>query len=135
MRIKKNVPKIDRKQDYDMKLCKLLNEYYSVLIVEADHVGSTQLAAVRRGIRGESELLMGKNTLIHRCIKVHAEATGNDKIKAIIPLLEGNVGLIFTKADFKKVREEVAKYKVGAPARVGLVAPIDVVLPPGNTGA
>ena len=78
MRIKKNVPKIDRKRDYDMKLCKLLNEYSSVLIVEADHVGSTQLAAVRTGIRGESELLMGKNTLIRRCIKVHAEATGND---------------------------------------------------------
>lgn len=25
-------------------------------------------------------------------------------------------------------------YQVGAPARVGLVAPIDVVVPPGNTG-
>jgi hypothetical protein len=26
--------------------------------------------------------------------------------------LKGNVGLIFTKADLKEVREEVAKYKV-----------------------
>ncbi|KAL5079101.1 hypothetical protein RYX36_007522, partial [Vicia faba] len=32
------------------------------------------------------------------------------------------------------VSEDVAKYKVGSPARVGLVAPIDVVVPPGNTG-
>uniref|UniRef100_A0A0E0R3U7 Major facilitator superfamily (MFS) profile domain-containing protein n=1 Tax=Oryza rufipogon TaxID=4529 RepID=A0A0E0R3U7_ORYRU len=47
---------------------------------------------------------------------------------------DGNVGLIFTKGDLKEVREEVAKYKVGAPARVGLVAPVDVVVPPGNTG-
>ncbi|KAM3293495.1 hypothetical protein ACQJBY_036822 [Aegilops geniculata] len=46
----------------------------------------------------------------------------------------GNVGLIFTKGDLKEVREEIAKYKVGAPARVGLIAPIDVVVPPGNTG-
>ncbi|KAK6122070.1 hypothetical protein DH2020_044193 [Rehmannia glutinosa] len=46
----------------------------------------------------------------------------------------GNVGLIFTKGDLKEVSEEVAKYKVGAPARVGLVAPIDVIVPPGNTG-
>ncbi|KAL6129122.1 hypothetical protein ACLB2K_072475 [Fragaria x ananassa] len=45
----------------------------------------------------------------------------------------GNVGSIFTKGDLKEVREEVAKYKVGAPARVGLVAPIDVIVPPGNT--
>ncbi|KAF5765978.1 hypothetical protein HanXRQr2_Chr15g0709931 [Helianthus annuus] len=46
----------------------------------------------------------------------------------------GNVGLIFTKGDLKEVREEVAKYKVGAPARVGLVAPVDLVVPPGNIG-
>lgn len=42
--------------------------------------------------------------------------------------------MIFTKGDLKEVSEEVAKYKVGAPARVGLVAPIDVVVQPGNTG-
>lgn len=47
---------------------------------------------------------------------------------------QGNVGLIFTKGDLKEVREEIGKYKVGAPARVGLVAPIDVIVPPGNTG-
>ncbi|XP_059302105.1 large ribosomal subunit protein uL10z-like [Lycium ferocissimum] len=41
---------------------------------------------------------------------------------------EGNVGLIFTKGDLKEVSDEVSKYKVGAPARLGLVAPIDVVL-------
>ncbi|CAM0874638.1 unnamed protein product [Alopecurus aequalis] len=134
MAIKKLSSKADKKQAYDKKLCRFLDEYSRVLIAEVDNVGSTQLAAVRRGIRGESEILMGKNTLIRRCIKVHAEATGNEKIKAIIPLLQGNVGLIFTKADLKEVREEIAKYKVGAPARVGLVAPIDVVVPPGNTG-
>ncbi|GKB10022.1 60S acidic ribosomal protein P0-like protein, partial [Tanacetum coccineum] len=46
----------------------------------------------------------------------------------------GNVGLIFTKGDLKEVKEEVAKYKIGAPARVGLVALVDVVVPPANTG-
>jgi large subunit ribosomal protein LP0 len=77
---------------------------------------------------------MGKNTLIRRCIKVHSEKTGNKDFLELSNLLVGNVGLIFTKGDLKEVREEVAKYKVGAPARVGLVAPVDVVVPPGNTG-
>ena len=57
-----------------------------------------------------------------------------ETILNLIPLLVGNVGLIFTKGDLKEVSEEVSKYKVGAPARVGLVAPVDVVVPPGNTG-
>ncbi len=32
------------------------------------------------------------------------------------------------------MRDEINKFKVGAPARVGLVAPNDVVVPLGNTG-
>uniref|UniRef100_A0ACD5VG41 Uncharacterized protein n=1 Tax=Avena sativa TaxID=4498 RepID=A0ACD5VG41_AVESA len=134
MGVNKNLSKTERKHAYDKKLRKFLDEYSRVLIAEVGNVGSTQLAAIRRAIRGESEMLMGKNTLIRRCIKVHAEAIGNDKIKALIPLLHGNVGLIFTKADLKEVRDEVSKYKVEAPARVGQVAPIDVVVPPGKTG-
>ena len=33
-----------------------------------------------------------------------------------------------------QLRDEITKYKVGAPARVGLVAPNDVMVPAGNTG-
>lgn len=126
--------KAEKKQQYDKKLCSLLEEYSKVLIVAADNVGSNQLQNIRKGLRGDSVILMGKNTLIRRCIKIHAEKTGNKNYLNLLPLLVGNVGLIFTKGDLKEVSEEVAKYKVGAPARVGLVAPIDVIVPPGNTG-
>ncbi|KAJ8764021.1 hypothetical protein K2173_004902 [Erythroxylum novogranatense] len=126
--------KADKKLAYDAKLCKLLDEYSQILIAAADNVGSNQLQNIRRGLRGDSVVLMGKNTMMKRTIRVHAEKTGNTVFLNLIPLLQGNVGLIFTKGDLKEVSEEVAKYKVGAPARVGLVAPIDVVVPPGNTG-
>ncbi|KAM0942732.1 putative ribosomal protein L10P [Dioscorea sansibarensis] len=126
--------KAEKKVQYDKKLCRLLNEYTQVLIVAADNVGSNQMQNIRQGLRGDSVVLMGKNTLIRRCIKLHAENTGNKALLNLLPLLVGNVGMIFTKGDLKEVSEEVAKYKVGAPARVGLVAPIDVIVPPGNTG-
>ncbi|CBI31491.3 unnamed protein product, partial [Vitis vinifera] len=98
--------KADKKIAYDQKLCQLLDEYTQILIAAADN----------------------------RSIRLHAEKTGNQAFLNLIPLLVGNVGLIFTRGDLKEVSEEVAKYKVGAPARVGLVAPIDVIVPPGNTG-
>lgn len=126
--------KADKKIAYDQKLCQLLDEYSQVLIAAADNVGSNQLQNIRKGLRGDSIVLMGKNTMMKRSIRVHSEKTGNEAILNLIPLLVGNVGLIFTKGDLKEVSEEVAKYKVGAPARVGLVAPVDVVVPPGNTG-
>ncbi|KAM4083045.1 hypothetical protein ACB094_08G027300 [Castanea mollissima] len=119
---------------YDKKLCTLLSQYSQVLIVHADNVGSNQLQKIRTGLRGDSVILMGKNTMMKRSVKLHAEATGNEAIMNLVPLLVGNVGLVFTKGDLKEVSEEISKYKVGAPARVGLVAPIDVVVPPGNTG-
>ncbi|XP_062173109.1 large ribosomal subunit protein uL10-like [Alnus glutinosa] len=124
----------EKKILYDKKLCALLSQYSQVLIVHADNVGSKQLQSIRSGLRGDSVVLMGKNTMMKRTIKIHAEATENEAVMNILPLLVGNVGLIFTKGDLKEVREVVGKYKVGAPARVGLVAPIDVVVPPGNTG-
>ncbi|KAI4306625.1 hypothetical protein L6164_029886 [Bauhinia variegata] len=123
-----------KKVHYDQKLCRLLGEYSQVLIVGADNVGSKQMQDIRTGIRGDSIILMGKNTMMKRSIKRHAEMTGNEAVLSLIPLLVGNVGMLFTKGDLKEVRDEIAKYKVGAPARVGLVAPIDVVVPPGNTG-
>ncbi|XP_052200338.1 60S acidic ribosomal protein P0 [Diospyros lotus] len=126
--------KADKKIAYDQKLCQLLDEYTQILVAAADNVGSNQLQNIRRGLRGDSVVLMGKNTMMKRSIRIHAEKTGNKAFLNIIPLLVGNVGLIFTKGDLKEVSEEVAKYKVGAPARVGLVAPVDVVVPPGNTG-
>jgi len=103
-------------------------------VAAADNVGSTQLQNIRKGLRGDSTVLMGKNTMMKRSVRIHAEKTGNKAFLNLIPLLVGNVGLIFTKGDLKEVSEEVSKYKVGAPARVGLVAPVDVVVPPGNTG-
>ncbi|KAM0014424.1 putative ribosomal protein L10P [Helianthus debilis subsp. tardiflorus] len=128
------VSKADKKIAYDQKLCQLLDDYTQVLVAAADNVGSNQLQNIRQGLRGDSVILMGKNTMMKRSIRMHSEKTGNQAYLNLIPLLVGNVGLIFTKGDLKEVREEVAKYKVGAPARVGLVAPVDVVVPPGNTG-
>ena len=126
--------KAEKKLSYDQRLRQLLDEYSQILVAAADNVGSNQLQNIRRGLRGDSIVLMGKNTMMKRSVRLHAEKTGNSAFLNLIPLLVGNVGLIFTKGDLKEVSEEVAKYKVGAPARVGLVAPIDVVVPPGNTG-
>ncbi|CAI6004617.1 unnamed protein product [Closterium sp. NIES-65] len=126
--------KAEKKQAYDKKVSLMLEEFSKALICKADNVGSKQMQNIRAGLRPDSVVLMGKNTLLKRTIRMYCERTGNTSWNGLLPLLVGNVGLIFTKGDLKEVREEIGKYKVGAPARVGLVAPIDVVVPPGNTG-
>ncbi|CAK0745397.1 ribosomal protein P0 (A0) (L10E) [Coccomyxa viridis] len=128
--------RLAKKEEYDEKLCHLLDTYDKLFIVHADNVGSKQFQDIRRGLRdvGDSIVLMGKNTMMKRSIRLYCERTGNETWSNLLDSLVGNVGLIFTKADLAELRDEVAKYKVGAPARVGLVAPNDVIVPGGNTG-
>lgn len=79
--------KADKKIAYDLKLCQLLDEFTQVLVAVADNVGSSQLQSIRKGLRGDSVVLMGKNTMMKRTIRVHAEKTGNQAILNLIPLL------------------------------------------------
>ncbi|KAK9868526.1 hypothetical protein WJX84_006537 [Apatococcus fuscideae] len=126
--------KLAKKEQYDQKLCGLLEEYEKCFIVIADNVGSKQFQDIRRGLREHSVVLMGKNTMMKRCIRLYCERTGNDTWANLLEALVGNVGLVFTKGDLSVVRDEIKKYVVGAPARVGLVAPKDVVVEARSTG-
>eukprot|EP00887_Chlorella_sp_A99_P001974 scaffold18.g1974.t1 len=126
--------KLVKKEAYDAKLCELLDTHDRAFLVHADNVGSKQFMDIRAGIRDHSRILMGKNTMIRRCLRLYAERTGNDQWLQLLDHMVGNVGLIFTKGDLSEVREIINNYKVGAPARVGLVAPNDVTVPAGNTG-
>ena len=52
----------------------------------------------------------------------------------LLPHLKGNVGLVFTKDELCEVRDKILENKVAAPAKAGALAPIDVSIPPQNTG-
>ncbi|GAU21641.1 hypothetical protein TSUD_251240 [Trifolium subterraneum] len=125
--------KAEKKQNYDSKLCQLLDEFTQILVVNADNVGSNQLQSIRRGLRGDSVVLMGKNTMMKRSVRMHAEKTGNNAFLNLVPLLVGNVGLIFTKGDLKEVSEEVAKYKVlNIPTKINkgtveIITPVELI--------
>lgn len=80
--------KAEKKIAYDAKLCQLLEEYTQILVAAADNVGSNQLQNIRRGLRGDSVVLMGKNTMMKRTIRMHAEKTGNTAFLNLIPLLQ-----------------------------------------------
>jgi len=111
-----------------------MDTHTRAFLVHADNVGSKQFMDIRAAIRGNSTILMGKNTLMRRCIRLYAERTGNDQWNCILDEMVGNVGIIFTKGELTDVRTTIADFKVGAPARVGLVAPCNVTIPAGNTG-
>jgi len=124
--------KAARKQGYFGRLIKLIDEYPNFFIVNADNVGSSQMARVRHQLRGKAVLLMGKNTMIRKAIRGHVE--NNKALADLLPHIRGNIGFVFFKDDLQGVKKKLLDLRVAAPAKAGTIAPNDVVVPAGPTG-
>ncbi|GJJ72359.1 large subunit ribosomal protein LP0 [Entomortierella parvispora] len=124
--------KAGKKEEYFQKLKTYLSEYNSIFIVNVDNVGSNQMHEVRKALRGEAKILMGKNTMVRRAIRIlQAE---NPDYEKLMPSVRGNIGFVFTNDDLKTIRDKVLTNRVKAPAKAGALAPVDVFIPAGNTG-
>ncbi|ANB15441.1 ribosomal protein P0 [Sugiyamaella lignohabitans] len=122
----------EKKVEYFNRLRELLTEYKSIFLVGVDNVSSQQMHEVRKDLRGEAVVVMGKNTMVRRAFRQFiAEFPDLEKV---LPFVKGNIGFVFTNADLKTIRESIVSNRVAAPARAGAVAPKDVWVPAGNTG-
>jgi len=122
----------ENKAGYFDKLKGLLEEYKSIFIVTVDNVSSQQMHKVRRTLRGDGVVLMGKNTMVRRALK--GFVSDFPEYERLLPHVKGNVGFIFTNKDLESIRTVILEEKVAAPARAGAIAPLDVYVPAGNTG-
>jgi len=121
-----------KKQAYFTKLIKLLDQYQKVFIVGVDNVGSNHMQKIRKALRGKGEVLMGKNTMIRKAIRGHMQ--NNPRLNALLPYIVGNMGFVFTNGDLADVKKVLLTERVAAPAKAGAIAPVDVIVPKGNTG-
>jgi len=128
--------KLVKKQKYFDKLINLLETQATCLIVNVDHVGSSQLQNIRIALRGVATVLMGKNTMIRTALRKRIEETGDEGLERLLTVIRGNIGFIFCEGTeaMEKVRETIAKNVVPANAKVGIAAPCDVHLPAGPCG-
>jgi large subunit ribosomal protein LP0 len=137
-----------RKTEFREKLYKLLGMYNKMFVVFADHVGSKQMQEIRIALRGKGVVCMGKNTLMRSVIRKYCEDTGDNKWMALCPegsdkngpnahlnLVQSNIGFVFVQDDLTDVRDVIMENTRPAPAKAGVVAMCDVVIPPGPTGA
>jgi len=125
------MPSRQRKEEYFTLMKGLLAEYTKCFLVHADHVGSKQFQDIRKAMRTTGHVLMGKNTMMRKVLS----GLGEDSPYAILKSsIVGNVGLIFVKDDLAAAKAVVRQYTVPAPARAGVVANANVVVPAGPTG-
>lgn len=124
-----------KKNEYFVKMTEMLGSYTKVFVVLVDNVGSQQMNLTRRQMRGTAEILMGKNTLMRCVLKKFMEDNPDHIMGALEEKMRGNVGFVFTNSELPKVRDMILANRVPAPARVGGIAPVEVNVPAGPTGA
>mmetsp|Transcript_25444 Transcript_25444/g.42432 ORF Transcript_25444/g.42432 Transcript_25444/m.42432 type:complete len:326 (-) Transcript_25444:237-1214(-) len=124
----------EKKKEYFEKMTRMLGEYEKVFVVGVDNVGSQQMNQTRRMMRGHAEVLMGKNTLMKKVLADFLESNPGHFHNTLEAKMSGNVGFVFTNSDLPKIRDMILANRVPAPARVGAIAPLDVVVPAGPTG-
>ena len=122
-----------RKELYFNKLKGFLETYSKAFLITIDNIGASHIQQLRKEFRGKAEILMGKNTMIRKCMKQCVEE-GNTKIEPFIEKINGNVGIVFTNGNLSALKSVVTATRKPAPAKAGIIAPSDVVLPAGPTG-
>lgn len=123
-----------KKAEIFARVERLLDEYPKFLVVNADNVGSKQLQQLRQELRGKAEIIMGKNTMVRKKVRMMMEAGKHHEMEQMLPLLVGNVGFCFTTIDLKECRDILLANKVPAAAKAGTIAQCDVNIPAGPTG-
>ena len=78
-------------------------------------------------------ILMGKNTLMKRCIRLYCENKKDDAWACLVPELVGNIGLMFVKGDFEGIKAKIEEFRQPAAARAGAIAQCDVRVDAGPT--
>jgi len=119
------------KANYFEKATGLFKTYDKIFICDADNVTSKQFQAIRVGMRGHGDVLMGKNTMMKKTIKDCLNT--QPQLEKLLPLIKKNVGFVMTNGDLKEIRDLIESFKVPAMARAGAIAPCDVSVPAQTT--
>lgn len=61
-------------------------------------------------MRGNGDVLMGKNTMMKKAIKECLET--NPSLERLVPLIKQNVGFVLTNGDLKETRDLIETFKV-----------------------
>jgi large subunit ribosomal protein L10 len=120
----------ERKTSTIERVAELANKYPVIAVTQLSKVRSAQLMAVRKVLRGQAEIMVVKNTLAVLALK----KAGLKNADELIGHLKGQNALMFSNLDPFKLYLMLEKNRVNLAARAGDTAPVDIVVPAGNTG-
>ena len=122
----------EKKKNTVEKLKNELQSYPIIGLVRIDNINARIVQQVRKDLRKEAKIVMAKNSLMR--IAVSESKKKVKGIEKINDYIIGSCAFILTETNPYKLASFMDKNKVPAPAKVGQIAPNDVIIRPMNTG-
>lgn len=127
----------------------MFGNHKQIILANFTNVGSSQIQQIRKLLRSyDSHLVINKNTLTKKIIKMRTEGIDEEEFKyleeefggrikgleALVPILKDKIALIFSDAPIFELKTKIEANKLPTEARVGVVSPVDFTVPNGSTG-
>lgn len=129
---RKEIPE-DKQQIVD-ELVMELTSHQVIGLVRLEQISSKILQKVRKQLRGKAQIKVIKNTLKHLALDAAAKKAKAKKLLLLKDEIQDSSALIMTDMNPFRLAAFLRDNKVPAPAKSGMIAPEDVVVPAGNTG-
>ncbi len=110
---------------------KLIISHPVVGIVDMENIPAKQLQKMRELLRGQVLIKMSKKSLM----KLGLEGASKEKneVDALEDHLDGQPAFIFSETNPFKIYKTLEKNKTSAPAKANSIAPMDILVPKGDT--
>lgn len=118
----------ERKEFLFQQTAEVFKKYDKFLVVQMDHVTSSQLQACKKAWRGKCEFLIRKNTAMRKALSDHFQE--DPRYKDVMSAIEGNVAFILTNEDVKSLKEIIEENQRNASAKTGAIAQKDLWIEP-----
>ncbi|MFW5911839.1 MAG: 50S ribosomal protein L10 [Candidatus Hadarchaeota archaeon] len=112
-------------------LVEKFKEYPTVGILDISGIPAKQFQQIRDELRGDAEIKVSRKTLLKIAIQNASE--DEHELEELINYFEGPNALIFSEINPFKLRKLLDENRTSAPAKVGMEAPEDIVIPEGDT--
>jgi large subunit ribosomal protein L10 len=112
-------------------LSKKISQSKVVAVVSLQNLPSRHYNAIKKKIRGKAELVIARATLLRMALE-KANKPGFDALSKAIDE-SGSVAFLLSNEDPFKIAKILRQSKARAPAKAGMIANADIVVPAGET--
>ena len=115
-------------------LVSLMKNYENIMVINMASINDKQIQEIRKVLRGQAVIRMSKKSLQKRAIKKYEQDSGKKNLVLLRKQILGQSALVFTNLDPFELKQIFIDNKWMVAAKPGQIAPVDIIVPSGDTG-